>query len=105
LDLAFATKGLRQICEQDARARRDLGVSAAGSLRKRLLDIEAMDALVPELPWLPTMVRSDKIAAVEFHPGFHLVVTPNHGELPLDGDGRVDWTRVERIKLIGIETP
>lgn len=105
MDLAFATKGLRQICERESKARSELGPDPAESLHKRLADIEALDALLPELPWLPVMLRTDKTVAIEFHPGYRLLAVANHGENPLNADGKIDWKLVERIKVIGIEKP
>lgn len=105
MEFAFATKGLRQTCEREARARADLGAEAATSLFKRLADIRAIDALLPPLPWLPIVAMTSKSVTLEFHPGYRLIVVANHGENPLTEDGRVDWTLVEYIKIVGIEKP
>jgi len=104
LELGFATKGLRRICEQDAWARRELGPDAARALQRRLADLEAVDAIT-ELPWLTVEFGADGDAAIEFHPGYWLTILAIRGGADMDHNWAVDWSTVDRIKLMDIRQP
>lgn len=104
MELGFASKKLRQVCEQQARARRLLGDEPAAALHRRLADLEAVDAIT-ELPWLPITFGTDGEAAVEFHPGYSLTVVAIRGASAVSKNRVVDWTIVDRIKLMEIVEP
>ena len=101
MELGFATKGLRRICEQEGWARRELGDEAAAALKRRLADLESAEVLT-ELPWLPIVFGADGDASIEFHPGYCLNIVAIRGASPMDGNQETDWTTVDRIKLMGI---
>jgi hypothetical protein len=104
LELGFETKGLRRMCENDASARTQLGDEAAAAFQRRLADIEAAD-VITELPWLNIEYGVNADAAIEFHPGYWLIIMAIPGALPMDGNQNLDWTTVDRIKLMGIQLP
>lgn len=104
MELSFASKGLRQICERQSKAQSMLGAEAAASLQRRLSDIEAADALT-DLEWLAIAYGDDGTAAIEFHAGhqLHVEAVP---KAPKSRKARkTDWTEIDRIKLIGIDKP
>ena len=104
MELGFATKGLRRTCEQGAWARRELGPDAAIGLQRRLADLEAVDAIT-ELPWLTVEFGADGDAAIEFHPGYWLTIMALRGGANMDHNQAVDWSTVDRIKLMDIRQP
>jgi methionine aminopeptidase len=104
LELGFATKKLRQICQQEASARKMLGDEAAAGLRRRLADLEAVDAIT-ELPWLPITYGYDGEASIEFHSGYSLNVVAIRGAPRMVENLETDWTTVDRIKLVDIVKP
>jgi hypothetical protein len=104
LELGFATKKLRQICQQEASARKMLGDEAAAGLRRRLADLEAVDAIT-ELPWLPITYGYDGEASIEFHSGYSLNVVAIRGAPRMVENLETDWTTVDRIKLVDIIKP
>ena len=101
MELGFATKGLRRICEQAAWALRELGPDAASALQRRLADLESVDAIT-DLPWLNIEFGADDNAAIEFRPGYWLNITAIRGVADMKTDKNVDWSTVDRIKLTGI---
>jgi hypothetical protein len=101
LELGFATKSLRRTCEQDAWSRRELGADAAAGLQRRIADLEAADA-VTELPWLNVEFGANDDAAIEFHPGYWLTIVAVREPADVKKNPNVDWTTVDRIKLISI---
>lgn len=104
MEFGFATKGLRRTCEQSAWARKELGPDAAGALQRRLADLEAVDA-VTELPWLTVEFGAHEGAAIEFHPGYWLTIMAIRGAADMDENQSVDWSTVDRIKLMDIRLP
>jgi toxin HigB-1 len=105
LELSFFTKSLRKICESEAAAKEALGVRVAEKLKRRLADMRAaasVEELVAGRPheveggWQPRF-------AVELGDGSRIVFSANHNTIPLLTSGGVDWARVTRIKILGIE--
>lgn len=71
---------------------------------RRLADLEAVDA-VTELPWLPITYGRDGDASIEFHPGYSLNLVAIRGASSMTKNRKVDWTIVDRIKLVEIIKP
>jgi hypothetical protein len=105
LDFSFASKALRRICEESAWAQKQLGDVVASSLQRRLADLEACENLSEPPPWVSIEFGESGDAAIEFHPGYWLNIVAIRGALPMNGNQKVDWTIVDRIKLMGIQTP
>jgi hypothetical protein len=104
LELGFATKGLRRTCEQAAWALKELGPDAASALQRRLADLEAVDALT-ELPWLAVEFGVYDDAAIEFHPGYWLTIMAIRRAGDMKENQSIDWSTVDRIKLMDIRHP
>ncbi len=81
-----------------------LGDEAAAGLRRRLADLEAVDAIT-ELPWLPITYGYDGEASIEFHSGYSLNVVAIRGAPRMVENLETDWTTVDRIKLVDIIKP
>lgn len=75
------------------------------SLQRRLADLEACENLAELPPWVSVDFGESDDAAIEFHPGYWLHIVAIRGALPMDGNQKVDWTIVDRIKLMGIQKP
>jgi toxin HigB-1 len=106
MQLAFATKSLRQLCENGARAKRDLGLQMAEQLRGRLADLRAAmsvkDLVVGRPREVDGMPKSH--IAVDLYEGYHIVSCANHNSIPILESGDVDWSKVTRIKILRIES-
>lgn len=105
VEIAFAKKSLRQLCESEHTARRLLGTSVAEKLKRRLADLRAANCvkdLVAGRPKELQVARSGQIA-IELGEGVQLVFCANHSVSPLTGGTRVDWSKVNRVKIISIE--
>lgn len=105
LDLAFDTEQLRTMCEKYAVAKRELGEEPANALIGRLADLRAA-ASIDELPvgqprFLPE--TSKPTVVVDLAQGYQLSFSANHVKNPVTENGELDWTRVSRIKILGIE--
>ncbi len=105
MELAFATKSLRQLCESEDRAKRDLGVAMATKLRRRVADLYAattLGDLVAGRPRRLTGTRGRDIA-LDLDAGSRMIFRPNHRNIAKLESGEVDWSSVTRIKIIRLE--
>lgn len=105
MELAFADKQLRQICESTIVAQRKLGVTKAASLRRRLADFRAVDCVGDIMTGNPREVLgSDPPSyAVTICNGSIIVFCANHNTNPLLVSGSIDWSKVSRIKILEIQ--
>jgi hypothetical protein len=101
LELAFDTKALRDICESEAIAEKELGAKVAGALKRRLSDFRSVDTF-NELPFTKPKRNSNRVT-FQLPDDWQLVVMSGHGTDPKLGSGKIDWTRVTRLKVIKIE--
>lgn len=105
LELAFATKELRSICEDGARALNEYGSDVASALLDRLADLRAASHPL-ELPVSVSQHGTDGANAhlvIVLGSEYSLVVAPNHRRPPLREDGSVAWERVSRVIIIRID--
>jgi hypothetical protein len=101
LELAFETKGFRDICESEALAKEKLGARVADALWRRLSDFQSIDS-IDDLPFVKLKNNSNTIT-FELPDNWLLIVTGGHGDNPKRSNGKIDWTKVTRVKIIGIE--
>lgn len=107
LELAFLSKDFRDLCLNESLAQQTLGPQVAGKLKARLADLAAA-AFVSEifgLPGRPRELAGHRVGdvAVDLANGQQLVFQAGHVEARLLPTGVVDWTRVRRIKILGLE--
>lgn len=104
MQIAFDKKSLRQICESECKAKSDLGAKVADVLKRRLADLRAatcVNDLVAGRPRTLESARREKMV-VEICDGFRLIFCVNHSNIPVLESGEVDWSRVNRIKILEI---
>jgi proteic killer suppression protein len=104
--LAFESKAIRDVCEQKAVADAQLGVAAAEQLRHRLGDIDAASSMRDLIAGNPRIVDSKgcEYLLIDLSEGYELVLKANHSQCPLTPDNRIDWSLVNRVKLVQIAT-
>jgi len=101
LGLAFATQALRDICENEIIAKKKLGAKAADALKRRLSDFQSIDSF-DELPFAKPKKNSNN-CIFDLPDDWQLVVTGGHGENPTLPSGKIDWTKITRLKVSRIE--
>ena len=104
LELAFHTKALRTICENEERARAILGPSAAEILKHRLADLRAATSVKDLLAGQPRLLdgTDNQQMVLDLCEGRQLVFCANHLNNPADKDGKLDWPSISRIKILRI---
>lgn len=107
LDLAFDSKSLRSVCENEEDAQDKLGPSVAETLKHRLADLRAAISIRDLLVGKPRIIKSTKfgqeIVIVELGDGYQLVFGANHPNNPILENGDINWAKVSRIKILQIE--
>jgi proteic killer suppression protein len=105
LEIAFLTRALRKLCEHQAAAERELGNRVAGVLRRRVADLRAATSIGDLVAGRPCKVGDghQQVMAVTLAEGFRMVFAANHYSLPLLESGGVDWSAVNRVKVLRIE--
>lgn len=106
MEFAFETRGLRDICEKQTVAKDKLGIELAEALKHRLADLRAAttiaDVLVGNCRHISGM--PDEYLVIDLVHGQRLVIAANHPNKQRDEAGNVDWTKVNRIKFLRIES-
>lgn len=104
MDLAFSSKGLRDICESKELAANELGENVAVKLQMRLADLRATPC-VSDIPIsnLEHITHGDHAAIrIALIDGHSISFCSNHNDTPTLITGDIDWTKVTRVKIIHI---
>lgn len=106
LELAFANRSLRDICEHQLDAERAFGLAVARNLRARLADLR--DAPFQQEAAGDHQVLSSASpgqVSIGLGQGVHLVYCANHQTNPVNEKGEIQWQLVDRIKILEIRGP
>lgn len=104
LEISFAEKSIRSLCESNAKAEAALGIEAAVRLQRRLADLRAA-ASVKDLVKGTYTEQIEGIGnelTFDLGGGFIMVIAPNHMVRPALRSGKTDWKKVRRIKVLKI---
>lgn len=103
LELAFATRSLRNICEFEDVAVEALGPQGAKALQRRLADLRAAVSIDDVLASRKLKVNTKNgELRIPLNANLHISVRPNHTKPVLRPDGGVDWEHVTRIQITEI---
>jgi hypothetical protein len=75
----------------------------AETIRRVLADLRAASSIQEIAPGDVISDASTNCVKVRLGPKHCLRLEPNHLPVPADGSGRVDWTLISRVKVMGIE--
>lgn len=105
LELAFASKSLRTICENQAHARRELGPAVSEILKHRLADLLAATSVKDLIAGRPRVLdgTDTQQITVDLCNGYRMVFCANHSRNPFTEAGQIDWNKVSRVKVLRIE--
>ena len=103
MELAFETQGLRRVCESDAEARKCFPGGTAGQLQDRLADMRAATSVSDLVAGSPALdARPPGQIRFGLEGGYELVCAGNHPRPPVTDEGRVDFSRIRRVKVVRI---
>lgn len=105
LEIAFATKKLRHLCESEEAARSSLGSGVAEKLKARLADLRAASCVKDLVAGRPRHLagRRPTSLGINLSDGWRFVICANHNDVPQLKSGAVDWARVNRVKVVDID--
>jgi hypothetical protein len=105
LEISFAERSLRSLCENRAKAEAAFGVEAAINLQRRLADLRAATSIRDLIfgAFRRTGEKLDNVLIFDLGGGFSMTVVQNHMVAPLLKSGRIDWKKVRRVKVLKIE--
>lgn len=105
MQIAFDKRSLRELCENEDKARNDLGPKIAENLKSRLADLNAATSVSDLVAGQPREfpVKGEGIYAVSLSEGYRIIFCPNHTATPVLEFGEVDWQKVSRVKILRIE--
>jgi hypothetical protein len=102
---AFESKSLREVCEDESRARGEYDADVVEALKHRLADLLATTTGKDIIAGHPTTFGSEgEYMSVDLGTARKLIFAANHVKKPLDASKRVDWSKVTRIKFLRIES-
>jgi plasmid maintenance system killer protein len=105
LELAFQNTTIREICEDEDKAKVELGPAIAKALQNRLADLDAAPT-VKDLPiGNPSELTGDRLNTkykLDLIDGYRLVFCCNHVKPPMKYD-KIDWEKVSHIQILQIE--
>lgn len=106
--ISFKNKKLeKELCDAKA-LKRHWGHEQSKIIARRLTTLEAADNLdtLKKLPQLRAHElagnRSGQISLDVKQP-YRLLIIPDHEEIPRKQDGGLDWQRITKVKILGVE--
>lgn len=103
MEVAFDSRSLRSICEDQALAMEEFGAIVAEALKHRLADIHAADTL-NELPISHRCVAAEEgeHIVIDLGAGYSIALAANHRRNPTGKGGEIEWGMVSRLKVMRI---
>lgn len=100
--LAFESKRLRAICESEAEAQIELGTTVANSLKGRLADLYVATSYEELIAGSPRVCEHGHLV-IDLSDGYRIVLSCNHVKQPMNVSNHLDWSKVNRVKVLSID--
>ncbi len=104
MEIAFATKRLRDTCRSEGAMRRSFGPEAAEALKVCLAELRAAESVLEILTAQISfkMKLESNLVLVGPVSGLTLMLSANHNINPVNSDGMLDWSQVGRVQIVEI---
>ncbi len=101
MEIRFADKKLRKLCECEQMARKKLGNDCARKLKARLDDVGAGQTVAELVAGKPHPLTGDRAGeyAVSLAGGWRMTFSPANDPVPRHGDGGIDWRAVTIVRI------
>jgi hypothetical protein len=104
MELAFATKALRSICEQEDAAVSEFGDQVAVDLRARIADLRAADSVADIVAGHPRLMDDgDPRMIISIMDVVEMVIRPNHVQVGRGAGDDFDWQRIRRLRIDALD--
>lgn len=108
LDVAFKTAKMMKLCNGNKSLQKKYGINGAKLIRRRLDELKAARVL-SDIAQLPgprchelTGDKKGSLSVDVEHP-YRLIFIPDNDPIPRKKDGGLDWDKVTKIKILGVE--
>jgi hypothetical protein len=103
MDIVFSDARVHRLCASMASLRSRLGEKDARAVAAHLASLRAASCL-NDFKHLPGRCQEDEGRLVLALPGGgHLMFEPSYDRVPVDGDGALDWSAIQLIRILGIK--
>ena len=104
MQISFANRQVRELCELNQAALRELGQAGARRLQARLADLEASSDVRNLVAGHPHPLQGDRAGqfALDLNGGRRLVFEPDQVPAPQLAGGGIDWAAVTAIRIVFI---
>jgi len=108
VDILFKNHKLEKLFNDERALRRERGDRQAELLRQRMTELRAAENLETMRYLLRARcheLKGDRKGqlSVDLNHPYRLLFAPDHEPIPVLLDGGLDWTKVTRIRILGIE--
>ena len=103
----FRSDRLRKICNDERKARAELGMEMAKVLRRRLDALRAAPTLacMRNLPGRCHELTGNLagVISIDLRGQYRLLFVPMGDPVPTKPDGGLDWTRITKVEVFAVE--
>jgi len=103
MDIAFQTRALRDLCEDELRLSARFGSDAATQIIARMADLRATEAIQELVKAGLCVPLEDGRLASSIDAGWRIVLAPNHLQRRRASSPPLPWSQVTRVKVFAIE--
>ena len=104
MELAFRTKKIRQLCEDENQAKKILGNKNAEILKHRLADLCAATNIYDMITGNPRVFegKNEQQYKIDISSKISINFCANHINNPMLKSGKINWSKISRIKIMMI---
>jgi proteic killer suppression protein len=105
MQITYASKAIKRLCEEDKHQRKHLGDKRAKRLKNRLTELRAVETVSKLLYGRPHPLTGDRAGqfSVDLDGPMRLLFEPNDQPPPALPTGGIDWQQVRSVRLLEIE--
>jgi hypothetical protein len=104
MDIAFQTRALRDLCEDDLRLIARFGKDAATQIVARMADLRATESIQELVAAGLCLTLQDGRLASSIAAGWRIILAPNHLQRRHASLPPLPWSQVTRVKVMAIES-
>ena len=105
MEVTYATKEIRRLCEEEKYQLKRLGRKRSSRLKNRLNELRAFEQVSDLLKGRPHELTGNRSGqySVDLDKQMRLLVEPSEHPAPSHPAGGIDWQQVKSICILGIE--
>lgn len=103
--ISFDNRKIRKICEDEIEAQNEFGIHVATKLQNRLADIAAAKSVSDIITGNPSEIKNTPYPnyKVDLYNNYILIFAANNIIIPQFENKSINWSEVDRIKILEIK--